>query len=214
MDLASPLRSLIPSMESAVLEVLAGTESGLGTTQIARLARRGTRPGHQKALDRLAEHGLVLAEPSNNGFVYRLNREHVLVPALTTAMNARQVVIKRLADAIRQLEPTPTHASLFGSFARHEGTPHSDIDLLVVVPAERERHSPDWQRQIQRLEDEVYSWTGNRLEVLAFSLSTLADAVRAGEPIIESLRDESAPLIGVRFATLVAALTDPAEEAR
>ncbi len=195
-------------MESAVLEVLAGTESGLGTTQIARLARRGTRPGHQKALDRLYEHGLVLAEPSNNGYVYRLNRDHVLVPALMMALEARQVAIERLGAAVERLEPAPTHASLFGSFARHEGTPDSDIDLLLVVPDERDRHSDKWQRQISGLEDAVSAWTGNPLEVLVFTVSTLADAIRAGEPIVESLREDSLPLLGVRFGTLAAALTD------
>ncbi len=34
MGLSSPLSSLIPTLDAAVLEVLAGTESGLGVSQI------------------------------------------------------------------------------------------------------------------------------------------------------------------------------------
>ena len=72
-DLTSPLRTLAPSLESAVLEVLAGTESGLSATAIARLAPRGSRQGQYTVLTRLVDHGLVLADPSSTGALYRLN---------------------------------------------------------------------------------------------------------------------------------------------
>ena len=45
MDLAHPLSSLIPSLDSVVLEVLSGTEGALGATKIHRLGAWGSRPG-------------------------------------------------------------------------------------------------------------------------------------------------------------------------
>ncbi|MCU1500157.1 MAG: hypothetical protein JWM47_4110, partial [Acidimicrobiales bacterium] len=134
MDLTSPLRSLIPSMDSAVLEVLARTESALGSARIARLARRGSRPGHEHALRRLVEHGLVEAEPTNKGHMYRLNRDHLLAPVVLATMNLRSELLDRLRAAVAGLRPKPLHASVFGSFARGEATAESDIDLFLLMP--------------------------------------------------------------------------------
>lgn len=193
-DLADPLRSLIPSLDSAVLEVLAGTESGLSATQIARLARRGTRQGHVPVLERLVEHGLVLAEPANRGSLYRFNREHVLAPSVLSALAARRVVLERLTAELSQLEPSLVHASVFGSFARAETGPDSDIDLLLV--AERDADIEVWTEQIHELEDAVLAWTGNRLEWLAMTMAGLRRAKRNGEPLVRSLLDEAQPLLG------------------
>lgn len=78
MDLSSPLSSLIPSMDAAALEVLVRTQTGLRVSKIRQLSRRGSRQGIANALERLVEHGLVDAEPTNFGFTYRLNRNHIL----------------------------------------------------------------------------------------------------------------------------------------
>ena len=201
-DVGSPLNSLIPTLDAVVLEVLAGTESGLGATQLARLTRRGTRPGHVRALDRLIRHGLVIAEPTNRGHMYRLNRNHVLIPALTAALGAREQFVLQLVQQVDRLQPAPIHASLFGSFARADGDADSDIDLLLVVEDDEVRNSERWQAQIRVLEDQVLGWTGNRLEALVFSRRTLAEAIRGDEPVITSLRIEGIHLSGTGFRVL------------
>ena len=66
MDLSFPLRSLVPSLDSAVLEVLAGTESALSATQIAHLADRGTRQGQALVLDRLVHNAYKLDLQGNS----------------------------------------------------------------------------------------------------------------------------------------------------
>jgi len=206
MDLAYPLRSLIPSLDSAVLEVLAGTESGLSASQIARLSARGTRAGQAAVLDRLVQHGLVLADRANTGYLFRLNRAHVLAPAVLAAAGARQQILARLSTAVAALEPVPVSAALYGSFARREAGPASDLDLLLVVVDTFDRYADAWQSQLEQLEQQVLAWTGNRLEVLQLSVRQLADAARAGEPLTRSLRDEAVTLCGTDVATLLAPL--------
>lgn len=204
MDLTAPLRSLVPSLDSAVLEVLAGTESGLSATQIARLSARGTRAGQAAVLDRLVQHGLVLAEKSNTGYLFRLNRAHVLSSAVLSAVHARQEISHRLAIAAAALDPAPVAVALFGSFVRREAGPDSDIDLLLVVDDAFDRHADGWQAQLGALEQLVQAWTGNRLEVLQLSLGQLADATAAGEPLMLSLRHEAVALRGRKVADLLA----------
>lgn len=195
MDLTSPLRSLIPSLDSAILEVLAGTESSLSSTQIARLAGRGSRQGHALVLDRLVEHGLVSAEPANRGYLYRLNRDHVLADAVLSASRARVTVLARLTHAMPALDPLPVHASVFGSFARREAGPGSDIDLLIVLPVGAPLDE-QWSVQLQALGDRVLSWTGNRLEYLVFTVDQLHGVVANAEPIVEAWLEDAVTVYG------------------
>ena len=183
MDLTSPLHSLIPTLDSAVLEVLAGTESSLSLTQVTRLAPRGSRPGLALAMDRLVEQGLVLATPANRGDMYRLNRDHVLADAVVSASRARSAILARIGEHATRMEPRPVHVSVFGSFARREAGPASDIDVLFVMSA-----APDdaWHEQVSRLDDQVQAWTGNRMEYLVFSGSELSRVVERQEPIVDS----------------------------
>lgn len=195
-DLTAPLQSLIPSMDSAALTVLAGTEGALGQSQIHRLAPRGTRRGLGVVLDRLVDHGLVLAEATNHGFVYRLNWDHVLAPAVLAAAGARQEFLRRLADGCAQLRPLVVSAALFGSVARRESEPDSDVDLLLVVPDDTDTDAPAWRDQVRHLATQVLAWSGNRLEVVTVSRSRLADLVADEEPIVGSWRDDALTLAG------------------
>lgn len=203
-DLASPLRSVAPSLDSAVLEVLAGTESGLSASQIARLSSRGTRAGQLPVLNRLVEHGLVSADPANTGFLYRLNREHVLAPAVLSAVAARREILDRLTAAVLQLLPVPVHASLFGSFARGEAGSHSDLDLLLLTDDDLDTHDPVWTNQVLALADRVVAWTGNRMETLTFIRSRLSEVIAQDEPIVASWLADSILLHGPSIETLVA----------
>jgi predicted nucleotidyltransferase len=161
MDVSSPLRSLVHSLDSAVLEVLAETEAALGATKRVHLAGRGSRTGAQKVLDRLTEHGIVLAEPTNHGHIYRLNRDHAVV---------------------------------FGSPARTDGTPHSDIDLFLLMPAGFNPND-EWETQMRRLKDRVLAWSGNRLEVLANDRDGLRKMIRNSEALLDRLYADATPLI-------------------
>ena len=183
MDLTSPLHSLMPTLDSAVLEVLSGNESSLSLAQVTRLAPRGSRPGLALAMDRLVEQGLVLATPANRGDMYRLNRDHVLADAVASASRARSTILARIGEDVARMEPRPVHVSVFGSFARREAGPASDIDVLFITSA-----SPDdgWFEQVSRLDDQIQAWTGNRMEYLVFSGSELARVVERQESIVDS----------------------------
>jgi predicted nucleotidyltransferase len=168
-DLQTPLRSIAPGLDSAVLHVLAGTESGLSASQISRLAHRGTRVGQLPVLNRLVEHGLVVAEPANRGFLYRLNRQHVLAEPVLAITQARATILQRLAAEVGAMQPAPLHASVFGSFARGEAGPESDIDVLIITTAGTEP-SDEWSHQLQDVGDRVLAWSGNRMKHVVLSV--------------------------------------------
>lgn len=185
-----------------MLEVLAGTEGWLGVTQIARLGERGTRQGLTLALDRLVEQGLVLAQQGTRGHLYKLNREHVRADSVLSATRARLTVLARLTGAVEVLSPQPVHVSVFGSFARKEAGPDSDIDLLVVLASGQELED-QFYSQLRDLGDHVRAWTGNRLQYLLFNLDGFAGAVRSGEGIVQSWLQDCVTLVGDPIERLV-----------
>lgn len=205
-DLGSPLRSLIPTLDSSVLEVLIGTESGLSMTQISRLASRGTRQGLALAVERLVEHGIVEATPANRGFLYRLNREHVLASVVIAASEVRAEITCRMEKEVDRLTPRPIHVSIFGSFARGGGNPGSDIDTLFVV-ADRKAPDDGWYAQLRSLADKVYQWTGNRMEHLTFTETEFRDVITSREPVVDSWLNESIVVAGPSIESLMARIT-------
>ncbi len=209
MDLSAPLRSLIPTLDSAALEVLARTESGLSATQVAALSSRGSRAGLTLVLDRLVEHGLVATDPSSAGRLYRLNREHLLAPVVLQAAAVRRVLFERLADQLASFDPPPVHASVFGSVAHGSSDENSDIDLLLITGTDDLRHHEPWRDSVRALQDAVYSWTGNRLEPLILSMEELHDADAAEERIIAELSERpTIHIVGSAWDTVLAATRD------
>lgn len=193
-----------------MLEVLAGTESSLSIAQVATLASRGSRAGLTLALDRLVEHGLVIATPANRGSMYRLNRQHVLAEAVISAFQARSTLLARLSDHVANMRPKPLHVSVFGSFARREAGPESDIDLLFVLP---EATDDAWHMQLAELAEIVQAWTGNRMEYLAFGEREFGGVVERGEPIVQSWIADGVTVYGMTIQAIVhraAAQTDRA----
>lgn len=212
MDLKHPLRSLVPSLDWAVLEVLAATQSSLGVSQIGRVSSKGSRMGHVAVLERLVEHGLVIVEPANQGFLYRLNRDHMLAPAVLTAVGLRAQLLERLRDGAAKFVPTPVHASVFGSFARGEAGVDSDIDVLLLASSDADAER--WDAQVDELEDQVRRWTGNRCRALVFSVERAQQLAELGDPIVANWIADGVLLTGNRLTDIVTDRTSTASDAR
>jgi predicted nucleotidyltransferase len=211
-DLRHPLRSLIPSLDWAVLEVLTGTESGLGASQIARLSHDGSRSGQVPILDRLVRQGLVTAEPANQGFLYRLNRDHLLAPSILNAAELRGRLFELLGEQARQLRPMPVHASVFGSFARGEAGEESDIDLLLIAATDHD--VTEWESAIELIERTVRLWTGNRCSCMTFSRERVRELFADREPIFDNWAADGVLLMGDPLQRIAEVITPTAARRR
>ena len=196
MDLSHPLRSLAPSLDSDVLEVLARTDSALALAAIVRLADRGSRMGLHDAVRRLVAQGIVQEVPAGRAPLYRLSRDHVLADVVLAAARAGREVRERLTDLIASWGPEVVNASLFGSFARQEAGPLSDIDVLLVLRNDANPDGAAWLERVEAASTDVERWTGNRLQCVAVTVAQLHSMAAAGEPIVESWRRDGELLVG------------------
>jgi hypothetical protein len=77
-------------------------------------------------------------------------------------------------------------------------------DLLIVRPEDLAEDDPHWQEQLHRLAERIERWSGNHASLHEVSPKGLKAALRRGEPVIASLRDDSIVLAGPEIAALLA----------
>ena len=101
------------------------------------IARRAgvSQPTAARILDDLASHGAVMVRRVPPAKYYALNRDHVLVQAVLGALAAERGMREQLLRYVfEQLQPIGvTDVRLFGSAAREEMRPDSDVDLAIVT---------------------------------------------------------------------------------
>jgi predicted nucleotidyltransferase len=197
MDFRRPLQAVTPTLDGDVLSVLARAEAEMTGRELQRVIGHGSHQGIRNAADRLAEQGVVARRSVGNANLYQLNRDHVAASWIEGLSSLPAQVLDRLRDAIRRWEHPPTLVVLFGSVARSEATPESDLDLLVVRPTNYEADEPVWQEQLSNLQMLASAWTGNDARILEFGeqeltgdepQQVLTDAARDGIELYGTLR--------------------------
>ena len=195
MDVSKPFAAISPGVDADVLVVLAGSTKPRSGRELARRAGRSST-GVQHVLDRLVEHGLVSRDEVGRTFLYELNRDHLLAPTVEQMAGVSAELVRRLRDAIDAWEVPPVHASLFGSAARGDGDASSDIDLLVVRPADLDPDDALWRGQADLLADLVRRWTGNNAGITEVSEGELPRLRKDRPPVVEEVSDDAVDLAG------------------
>lgn len=190
-DLSKPYEGLFPTVDSAVLTVLSRSERPTSGREIARRAGR-SHTGAQRVLDRLVEQGLVLQQSGGGALLYTLNRSHLAADSVRQLANLRTVLIDTLRSAIQGWRLEPVHASLFGSAARGDGGPDSDVDIFIVRPRHLPETDGDWMNQVDALNGAVPRWTGNR-----------SGLIEVGQQDVDRLRVERPKIVNELLASAV-----------
>lgn len=189
MDVAVPLRAVVPTLDGPVVAVLAATTAPLSLAEVHRRAGDGSKSGIRRVLLRLAAEGLVLEVPGG----YVLNRDHLAAPAVELLANLHGELMARIRHEVGAWSPTPRLVGLFGSAARRDGDARSDIDVVVVS----DEVSGD---DVERLRDRIEAWTGNTAQIVALTPADVRRLRRAREPIVATWDRDLAVICGDRGA--------------
>lgn len=131
---------------------------------VRELARRArvSSPQAEVALRRFENVGLAVWRVEGRSHLWRLNSAHVLVPSVERLFGDERGSVESLLQEIRTAlrRPGVVRASVFGSVARGDAGPNSDLDLYVEVDdpgtAERVRSvlldlRLDWQAKFDTM---------------------------------------------------------------
>lgn len=122
---------------------------------------------------------VTAAGPSN---LYVLNRAHVAAEAVLALQDLRGQLFSRIRQALAGWDPSPLAAAVFGSAARGDGGPESDIDLLVIRPAGIDDANPPWSSQVDALAQDVRRWSGNAARHATAGTAAAATSTPTGAP--------------------------------
>ncbi len=193
MLLDSPLAVITPTVDGDVLAVLARADASFTPPQVHALIGRHSVDGVRKALNRLAEHGIVDADRVGNAVNYRLNRDHLAAHPIIELANLRTALFDRISDQV-QTWPLPARlVMLFGSAATATMRTDSDIDLFVVGNDDDVGRDA-WQGQVGELERAVSRWTGNDARVLEYRVGDL----KRHDPVVDDIRRDGILIAGDR----------------
>ncbi|HET7326236.1 MAG TPA: nucleotidyltransferase domain-containing protein [Nocardioidaceae bacterium] len=185
MDLSRPFGTVTPTVDGDVLSALAGAETVFTPAQLHRVVGRHSESGIRKSLARLVRQGVVTQQRIGAGFVYGLNREHLSSPSIVTMSRLRAEFLRRLAERFASFDAPPVFAAIFGSAARGEMRPDSDIDLFVVHES---TVTDEWFDALDQLADDASRWTGNDVRAVAFSEDELLEQLCGEDPLLSEIR--------------------------
>jgi predicted nucleotidyltransferase len=144
----------------------------------------------------------VHRQEAGRAYLHTLNRDHIAAPAVELLAGLRTELLRRLRDTLGAWQPAPVHASMFGSAARGDGDTSSDIDLLVVRPAEVDEEDAAWRAQLEALGESVHAWSGNRAGIVELGEGELVGLRRNPPAILGDLRTDGIDLAGLPVRAL------------
>ena len=187
MDFAAPIQALIPGTQGRILAVLAGTTAELNLRTIARLSGVSLAQA-SRVMPGLVELGLVTRREVPPAALFRLVPDHVASRTVLDLARARNIVFDELGRSARSLRPPPASVIVYGSVARGDGRPDSDIDILVVRPEGVSDDDARWHDGLERWRTHVRNLTGNPVEILAVDEHSAALHLRSRRPLWSDIK--------------------------
>lgn len=156
-------------------------ERRLHLREIARLT--GTQPGTMaKELQRLHDAGLLTRERVGNQVVFGGNVAHPVFGELAAVLRRTVGVADVLADALAALSHELDVAFVFGSVARGEERPESDLDLALIGRC-------DFSAATAAL-DHAASALGREINPKVYAASEWCRRLEEGSPFVKQLLAE------------------------
>jgi hypothetical protein len=202
MLLQDPFSTVAPTIDGAILHVLAGAHSPFTVANIHALRPDASISGIRRALPRLVRQGIVTEQRFDRAVAFSFNHNHLAAEGILALANIRDTFIQRLRHTIRDWEHRPLLA------ARGDMHEDSDIDILVVSNPniraagfdEHRPASPDllWGSQTTSLADQVTDWTGNPCQIIEMDCLEFDTKVDGEDALLRNIREDGVILYGDR----------------
>lgn len=202
MDFRHPIEAVIPGAQGRVLAVLLNSTGDLNLRNIARIA--GVSAAQvSRVLPELVNLGLAERREVPPSSLFRLVPEHIASKSLLALANARRGVFAELRLLAESVHPQPTSMIAFGSVARGDSEAESDLDLVIVRPAELLDEN-QWVDSLEKFRISVQRLCGNRVELLEVDSTEIATRLASQTGVWNDVRREGIAVFGLTIDELMA----------
>ena len=158
-----------------------------------------TNAGTHRVVRPLVDAGVVRPEGQGRVTAYRVDAAHPLAPAITALFAAEAARVDRVLDAVRAAAAPhrPTAVWLFGSVARGEDVPGSDVDIAVVLPAGHPHTALEAIREALMPTEDAERVTLSIIGLWPADIARLATGERGQpDPLWRAFEQDAIPLLG------------------
>ena len=185
MNLGEPFGGLIPGARGAALAVLLRTGAPLTGRRVhALVADRHSLGAVQQALRDLDRLGLITTETFGRAGVHRIKEGHAATAPLRALASPIEMLTRVVQEAVSEVDAV----IVFGSVARGDAHADSDIDLVVIAPAE-------WAGRAE-LQQQVQDGLGNVCDVVHLTREHFNLAPEDREPVVAEVLRDGITLVG------------------
>ena len=186
MEIQRPFTVVTTSVDGDVLRVLASSDAEFSVPRLHQLIPERSVVGIRSSLARLVAQGIVVSHGIGRSNAYALNDDHLAASAVRQIAGLKRALLTRLREHVAAWHEPPVFASLYGSAARGEMRPDSDLDILLV---RRDDASLDeWGANLARLTKAATAWTGNDTRIIDLAVEEVTDA--ATQPLLTTIAAE------------------------
>jgi predicted nucleotidyltransferase len=186
----------------AVLRTLHRSGTGMTGRQIARLSEVAVQATHD-ALARLEEANLVRWVPAGRAKLYELNRNHYLfAKGILPLLEAESEFRSHIKAILRRaLEGHVVSAAIFGSAARGDDRPTSDLDVLLIAESRKDREKAE--DRAGAVFDRLKKEFGVTLSAVSFGLPDFVAGYRKGKSFFQTVVKEGETVAGKELTEVI-----------
>ncbi len=137
-----------------------------------------------RKLKSLADTNILLQFKKGRATVYRVNNNNYIVKELLIPLMKAEtdVIAERIKKFCRQLNPKV--GILFGSVARNEMTPNSDIDIAIIVSP---RDMSRIEKRASEIKNKIFENEGILISTLVFEAAEFKKRYRNNDMLIKEI---------------------------
>jgi predicted nucleotidyltransferase len=195
-DYRRPVESLIPGVSGRVLGVLAKASTELTMRAVAELADVSPQQA-SVVIGKLVELGVVDRRDVGPASLVRLDPQNLAAQTVLSIAALHRSGLEHLTKLASAIVPPPASLVVYGSFARGEAGPDSDVDILVVRPAGVPADSDVWTDSLGQWVDRASRALGNPVNLVEVAAEELPSLLgRAGSSVWHYAAREGIVLAG------------------
>ncbi len=156
------------------------------------------------ALKDLYRHGLINMRSVGKSLIYWLNEEHFLVTEILKPIFVKEAEIFQLIARVilkKSYSPYPLSIILFGSFAKNNASPDSDIDVAVIYPDSKNKLLII--KELSEAEKKITLLFGNHLASVPLKITDFQTKFNKNEKFIKEVVHSGKVIYGKSIPELI-----------